>query len=164
MKITEAKYANGWLMLAVRDHVKARQLVYHFKAGDYELTKAKTRRSLSANAYCWSLCREIAAAVGLTKEEIYREAVRRVGPYAQLVMPARAAEDFTRRWRANGTGWNVDLVDKAPDGILLHAYYGSSTYDTREMSRLLDYLVQDAKALGIETLSERELSLLTEEV
>lgn len=164
MTITEAKYANGWLMLATRDFAKARQLVYRFKQGDYELVRAKAKRSLNANAYCWHLCQQIAGAVGLTKEEVYKEAVRNVGPFAQLVMPADAAEDFVRRWRSNGTGWIAELVDGAPDGVLIHAYYGSSTYDAREMARLLDFLVQDAKAMDIETLSERELSLLAENV
>lgn len=39
-------------------------------------------------------------------------------------------------------------------------YYGSSVYTKDEMKRLLDGLVMEAKELGIETLSDRELSLL----
>lgn len=164
MKITDAKYANGWLMLATRDIMKAKAFIYRFKAGDFEVVKEKSRRTLSANAYCWSLCHRIAMEVGLTKEEIYREAVRRVGPFAQLLTAHSAAPEFIRRWKSNGTGWDVDVVDKGPDGILLHAYYGSSVYDKREMSRLLDLLIQDAKSVGVETLSDRELSLLLADV
>ena len=45
----------------------------------------------------------------------------------------------------------------------MRAYYGSSTYDTRQMSQLIDNLVQDCKALDIETLTPEKLSLLMEE-
>jgi hypothetical protein len=39
-------------------------------------------------------------------------------------------------------------------------YYGSSTYNTAQMSLLIDHLVQDAKALGIETMTPQELEAL----
>lgn len=159
MRITEAKYRDGWLMLATRDP-RVRALVYTFKPGEYELNKARKRRSLNANAYCWALCEEIAVAVGLTKEEVYRNAVREVGPFLQQVLPASELTRFIRRWKASGTGWVVDVVGDEAEGVLVHAYFGSSTYDTKEMARLIDQLVQDARALDIETLSERELSLL----
>lgn len=43
------------------------------------------------------------------------------------------------------------------------AYHGSSTYDTAQMSRLIDNIVQDCKALGIETMTPDKLSILKEE-
>jgi hypothetical protein len=42
-------------------------------------------------------------------------------------------------------------------------YYGSSVYDTKQMSDLIDHLIQDCKALDIDAMSERERSLLLEE-
>lgn len=42
-------------------------------------------------------------------------------------------------------------------------YYGSSCYDTKQMSSLIDHLVQDCKALGIETLTPQELARMKEE-
>ena len=39
-------------------------------------------------------------------------------------------------------------------------YYGSSTYDRAEMARLLDDLIEDAQALGIETKSPEEVDRL----
>jgi hypothetical protein len=41
-------------------------------------------------------------------------------------------------------------------------YYGSSTYDTAEMSRLLGSVIQEAQDMGIETLTESERALLYE--
>ena len=46
---------------------------------------------------------------------------------------------------------------------LLKCYYGSSEYDVPTFSRLLDLVMQDCKNIGIETMSERERSLLLED-
>ena len=46
------------------------------------------------------------------------------------------------------------------DRLTLRCYKGSSTYDTKQMARLIDYLIDEAKGLGINTMSEREKSLL----
>lgn len=54
-------------------------------------------------------------------------------------------------------------ISKAmPDCVSVCAYYGSSTYDTAQMSRLIDLVVQECRQQDIETLTERELSLLKE--
>lgn len=39
-------------------------------------------------------------------------------------------------------------------------YYGSSTYDGAQMARLIDNIVQDCKAVGIETMTPDELARL----
>ena len=41
-------------------------------------------------------------------------------------------------------------------------YYGSSTYDTEQMSRLIDNVVQDCKALDIETETPERLAMMME--
>ena len=43
------------------------------------------------------------------------------------------------------------------------SYFGSSDYDTKQMSRLISLVVEDAKAQGIETLTPQELSRMEEE-
>ena len=162
MQIEAVLYKDGHLMLATQS-VDARRLIVTFKPGEYELVKAKKKRSLSANAYCWKLCDEIAKSVGLTKEDVYRRAIGDVGVFDQLEINLGALEDFKRRWESRGEGWVVKVADSNSKSALVFAYYGSSVYDRGEMSRLIDNLVQDCKALDIETLSERELSLLKDE-
>lgn len=39
-------------------------------------------------------------------------------------------------------------------------YYGSSTFDTRQMSRMIDNLIQDARSVGIETMAPDKLAAL----
>lgn len=141
---------------------EARKLVYKFKPGEYELTKTVKKRSLDANAYCWVLCDKIARAVGITKEEVYRDAILRVGGYIQHSFRADKFDKYCRTWEAQGIGNQVQLVGRVGDDVIVNAYYGSHLYDTAEMSRLINDLVDTARGMDIETMPEEELqSLLT---
>lgn len=164
MRIEAARRQGDELCLTTKDP-EAWRWLYGFKAGDYSIRKATKPRSMTANSYMWALVGQIAAAVGIPSDEVYRRAIHEAGVYIPLPIKAEAVADFSRKWGEKGTGWMVDVLDdsKLPGYKLVRAYYGSSTYDTREMSRLIDYVVQDAKSLDIETLTERELSRLKEE-
>jgi hypothetical protein len=164
MLIEAMRYEGGELILSTKD-AAARQLVYNFKPGHYELKKKPKKRSLNANAFCWELCTRIGGAVGVLKEEGYRRSIREVGSYTPIPIKAEAVEEFQRIWSAHGVGWFAEVADncKTPGYKYVFAYHGSSTYDTTQMARLIDNLIQDAQSLGIETLSEREKSLLLEE-
>ena len=116
-----------------------------------ELKKYRERRSLDANGLLWACCREIGQALGIPDVEVYRKAVADAGEYEPLPIKAVAVETFARRWESKGLGWFVQVVDdsKLKGYKLVKAYYGSSTYDTKEMSRLLDYVVDEAKQIGL---------------
>lgn len=115
------------------------------------IKKASKRRSRDANAFCWALCKDIADRMHLTKEEVYRRAIREVGECEPLPIKNERVEAFREIWGKNGTGWFIEVTDrsKTPGYTLVLAYYGSSTYDTATMSRLIDNLLQDAASLGI---------------
>ena len=69
--------------------------------------------------------------------------------------------DADASWKRMGLGWQTDTFPSKIDGCTNVAlYYGSSTYDVPTMSRLIDNIVQDCKALGIETKSSEELESL----
>lgn len=127
----------------------------------------RERRSLSANAYCWALCEKIAveassANAPVSKEDVYREAIRRVGTFQIVRIPAQAVEAFCEHWQRNGVGWIAEPLGHCTgdDYDDVCAYYGSSTYDRAEMARLLDDLIEDAEALGIETRTPEEVDRL----
>lgn len=135
-----------------------------FKDKDVDITvkKYRNRRSLDANAMMWCFCEKIAKVVGITKEEVYRDQIRQVGEFTPLPIKANAIDSFSYIWSKHGIGWFVDVIDDSKlDGYkLVFAYAGSSTYDTKQMSRLIDSVLQEAEQLGIDTLDERERSLL----
>lgn len=97
--------------------------------------------------------------------EIYKGIVREIGPYKEFTMTTDEAKTFRVVWERLGIGWPVEQVDYTPDGdrVVLRAYYGSSTYNTKQMSLLIDRVIQDCQAVGIETMSDRERSLLLED-
>ena len=125
-----------------------------------EIRKASKKRSRDANAMCWAMCSDIGNALRppLPKEEVYRKAIREVGEYEPLPIKAEAVETFQSRWASKGTGWFAEVIDdsKLQGYKLVFAYYGSSTYDTATMSRLIDFLVEDARNLGLVIPASKE--------
>jgi len=125
-----------------------------------EVKKFRKRRSLDSNAYAWVLCDKLAEALSESKANIYREAIRNIGGVSDTVcVPTPAVEKLCRGWAHNGLGWQTETTEsKIPGCTNVIMYYGSTSYDTAQMSRLIDILVQDAKELGIETLPPDELA------
>lgn len=65
---------------------------------------------------------------------------------------------FLGRWEARGlAGCTEIMASKIPGCTNIICYYGSSTYDTKQMARLIDLVVEDCKQQGIETLTPEEL-------
>lgn len=129
---------------------------------DIEIHKHREKRSLDANSYCWVLCKKIADVLGATKEEVYKKAINEVGKFEILPIKDEAVETFIKAWTSKGIGWVCEVFGKSKlDGYTnVIAYYGSSIYDTKEMSVLIDNIVQEAKQLGIETMPPYELEQL----
>ena len=164
MRLNAATYEGGRLILETAD-AEARRFIYDFKPGDYQLRRSGKKRSLDANAYAWVLMDKLAQATGYSKTEIYRNAVREIGGNTEtLCMRTEAVARFRAAWEANGLGWPTEIMpSKLPGCTTVIAWYGSSTYDTRQMSALIDHLVQDCRALDIETLPPDKLAVLLEE-
>lgn len=135
-----------------------------FKDADINLTVKKYRkpRSKDANAYAWVIIDKIAEALSITKVEVYRRAIRDIGGVSEIVCVRDAAIQRLRDgWEHNGIGWQTETMPSKIEGCTnVILYYGSSTYDTKQMSTLIDHLVTDAKELGIETMSPEELASL----
>lgn len=127
-----------------------------------EIKKYRKRRSLDANGYAWVLIDKIAAAISIDKSEVYRQAIRQIGGVSEVLCVQNAAlEKFRAVWEANGIGWQTETMPSKLEGCTnVVVYYGSSTYDTKQMAMLIDHLIQDAKSLSIETMTPAELERL----
>lgn len=135
------------------------------RAYDLTIKEHRKKRSLDANAYFWELVGQLAGFLHMTPKEIYRQAIQDIGGNYEVVpVKDEAAGKFKEAWEKNGLGWPcVDMgPSKIPGYRNLKAYYGSSTYDARQMSVLIDHIVQDCKAVGIETKSKEEVESLLE--
>lgn len=145
----------------------ARKFVGEMKQKKYEveIKEHRERRSLDANAYFWTLLDKLAEALREPKEELYRGYIKEIGGNSEVVCVLDQAVDKLRKgWERNGLGWQTDTMPSKISGCTnVVLYYGSSTYDGNQMSRLIDMVIQDCKGCGIETLSPERLAGMIEE-
>lgn len=134
---------------------------------DIELKKYRKKRSLDANAYCWVICDLIAKDLSkdgtvVTKEAVYKDAILQIGTFESMIIEEKAYENFKRMWERQGLGFLIQEVTKKDKCVKVHCYYGSSTYNSKEMSLLIQLLVDLAKTLGLETKTPEEINSLLE--
>ena len=129
-----------------------------------ELKKYREKRSLDSNAYAWVLLGELQNFLNIPKEEIYKDLIRNIGSYEVVPVRDEAVEKFRQAWSKNGIGWVTETTKSKLDGYTnIIAYFGSSTYNTKEMTRLINLLVEECKQFGIETKSQEEIDSLLKE-
>lgn len=129
-----------------------------------EVKRYSPRRSLDANAFYWLLCGKLAEKTGVGTAEIYRSHVRNIGGnYEVYCGKTEAVEKLIKAWEKNGLGWIAETTPSKLEGCTnAILYYGSSTYDSRQMSRLIDQMVQDCKEQGIQTETPAEIARMCE--
>lgn len=129
----------------------------------YEVKEYKEKRSLDANAYAWVLLGKLQDRLHIPKEDIYRDLIRNIGSYEVVPIKNEALSKFKQAWSKNGLGWITDTTRSKLEGYTnVIAYYGSSIYDTKEMSRFIELIIQECEQLHIETRSKEEIDSLLE--
>lgn len=132
-----------------------------------DLKKYREKRSLDANGYCWVLCEKIAQEISkdgtiTSKEDVYKDAVRNFGTFKPIIIEETAFEQFKNIWEKQGLGYQIQETANKNKCVRVNCYYGSSSYNKKEMSRLIDSLVQEAQQLNIETKSPEEINSMLE--
>nr|DAU66728.1 MAG TPA: NinB protein [Caudoviricetes sp.] len=129
---------------------------------ELKLSKKYKKRSLDANAYAWVLISKLSQKLGVPKYEIYKNYIKDIGCFEPLPIKSDKIDAFKKIWESKGIGWILEIIDdsKLKGYKLCHAYYGSSVYDSLQMSRLIDLIVEDCKDQGIETMTPDELAEL----
>ena len=157
----------GKLIITPKDIGAAREVARKFagKPATIEVKQEKKRRSLSANAYAWVLLNKIATAVNLPVVEIYRDVIRSVPDVSDILhMRSDTVSAFRRMWESRGLGWQVQTIGEDSFGwVSVIIWYGSSSYDVRQMSKFIEAIKQECQQLGIETWSDDKLALLMRE-
>lgn len=127
-----------------------------------EIKEKKEKRSREANSYAWVLLDKLAEKLNIAKEEIYRELIKNIGGNSEVVcVQNKAVERLCEGWKRNGIGWVTDTLESKIDGCTnVILYYGSSTYNTAQMHRLINLIVQECKQQDVETLTTEELARL----
>ena len=126
----------------------------------YEVKEYKRKRSRDANAYFHVLCQKVAEKLGVSMSHVKNTIMSEFGQLDTDIPMVIMPDELD--WRENqylhlrptpssrimddGRVWRVYAVIR-----------GSHTYNTAEMSRLIDGIVQEAKQQGIETIPPAEL-------
>lgn len=130
---------------------------------DISISPKKRKRSLDANAYLWVLIGKLGEVLHKPDTEVYREYIKDNGVFQIVPIREDAIKRWTETWKRNGIGWVCDDLGECRNTKGYHnikCYYGSSTYTTKEMARLIDAVVADCKEQGIETMTPSEIEKL----
>lgn len=118
------------------------------------------KRSSSANALLWHCIGQITVALNdekpdkrYTKWDIYLNLLRKHGKYAMISVREDALDAFLEQ---NKT-CVYDDVGKHDGFVDLLYYFGSSTYDSKEFSVLLDGCIDEMKQMGLPTPTSEEM-------
>lgn len=160
------EHGNAQVLLTTNENPKAVQkavaelktIVEGGKQLQSEIKQYRQKRSLDANAYCWTLLSKMADVLKTTKDELYLQMLERYGVFTHIVVKPNVVDKVKQEWRTVRELGEVTVNGKT--GIQLQCYFGSSTYDTKEMSVLIDGIVSECKELGIEVIPTAELQAL----
>lgn len=131
-----------------------------------ELKPYRAKRSLNANSYFHALCDQLAKAQNppMTPARMKNELIARYGQKeiidevpvvikTNLPIEVMLENETLHTWPAKGGDQNTTYY---------YVFRGSSTYDTKEMSVLIDGTIEECKLYGIDTKTDRELEEMLE--
>ena len=140
--------------------------VVHYKDDkvlcDFDIKKHRVKRSLSANAYCWVLIEKLAEKMKKSKDEVYRDMLRDYGTIAtdsdgkKVIFSVKREIDVSKYFKY------YKELGLSKDEKFMHYFVvkGSSEYDSKEMARFIEGIIEECKQLGIETMTQEELAKL----
>ena len=131
---------------------------------DIEIKKHYKSRSLDASAKAWVLIDALADKMRMSKTEVYRHAIREIGGVSDIVcVKEEAADTLCNNWRKHGIGWMAEKEQSNLKGCVnVTLWYGSSTYNTKQMGDLISELVTECNEQGVPTMSAKEAERLIE--
>lgn len=155
----------AWLCLRVQSPAAAMAVCDEFKPDKAYVAHIKRKgRSLNANAYFWVLVGRLAEKLQIPPDGIYRSYIPDIGGNYEII-PVREdrIDAWERVWCSGHIGRMIEDLGPCRNIKGYHnirSYLSSSDYDTVQMSRLIDLVVQDCRENGIETMTPQQLAAL----
>jgi len=132
-----------------------KEIIAKGKELSVDIKQFRVKRSLDSNAYLWVILSKMAVILKTTKDELYLQVLDRYGIYTHIVVKPEMVERVKQEWKVVRELGEVTINSKV--GIQMQCYFSSSTYNSKEMSVLINGVVEECKELGIETISKNEL-------
>lgn len=127
-----------------------------------EIEVKRKKRSKDQNSYFWELLQKLCYEMNIDVIDEYKKRVKELGIFKQWEIDTKDVPTFIHLWEDRGIAWFTEIVEQIQDKTIINAYYGSSSYNSKQMTKLLDNLVQDCKEVGIQTLDDLEFENLKE--
>lgn len=122
-----------------------------------EAKKYRAKRSLDANGLLWHCLGEIASAMKppVDKWDVYLQMLRSYGKYTYICVKPNVVDAMKAQWRECEVVGKIDINGK--EAVQMLCYFGSSTYDTKEFSVLLDGVISEMAEMGLQTPTSQEM-------
>lgn len=129
-----------------------------------EAKKYFEKRSGKANRLLWACCTEIAQAQNppADKWDVYLAYIKRQGQCTLLRISPEALPKLEKQWRELEVVGHP--IENGVEMLDVLCYFGSSTYNSREFSLLLDDIIEDMKEAGLPTPTSQEMQRALEEL
>ena len=162
IRIDGASYDGGQLHLVCSPAEGIRAVHAIERGKKYDLVLHKEKRSLTANAYAWALINKISAKIHEPPVVVYRRYVRDIGGKRSVCeIPVEDVELETQEFIGSHLGRLVQVSEGWAKGyVTMVKIYGSSSFNRSQMAAFIDQIVQDARALDIETRDPNEIESL----
>jgi hypothetical protein len=167
--IDDYKYTTGtdgtWISFKVKDIGVAKRMTVaaaDMKANAIKLMREYGKRSSDANRYCWTLIEKLSVAIGIPKEDIYRQQILDIPQEPSTVLLKASDVDYEiKNWCANHLGRYAEIVGESREHkgyVWVDRFKGSSEFDKHQMSVLIDNVIYECQQEGIETKTPEQIA------
>ena len=164
MEISDAKFDGGWLMLKTSASDALKWLAKEFKPREWDIVPHVEKRSRDANALAWAFIGKISNKLQIPPIDVYRRAISEIGGKSDFVrIRADAFKDFERAFTSGHLGRSCEIISERGGFYDVMIVYGSSDYDTRQMSALIDNILQSCSDLEIPTPEDEKIQSLLDD-
>jgi len=120
----------------------------------FSIKEYKAKRSLSQNAYAWTLITQLANVLNKSKEDVYLQMLKDYGQSEVIsIISDVVLSGYFKYFELIG---NHFINGK--EFVHVRIYKGSSNFDSKEMSVFIEGIIQECKQVGIETLTPNEIA------
>ena len=122
----------------------------------FEIKENSKHRTLTQNAYAWSLINELANKLNISKEDMYLKMLKDFGQ--STILSIKQEVDISGFFKY------YEIIGKSELNGKIFCHYkifkGSSQFDTKEMTVFLNGIIQECESVGIPTLTEEQIKKL----
>ena len=157
------------ISFAVNDNYKLIEQIDELKDQDLliEISTLKKKHSAKARKYMWKLCDLMAKTIGSDKDSVYISMLRNAGVFDYLEIPQSEINKIRHIYRYieeidthNLYSYDADGNEKKIIISELRCYEGMHSYDSKQLSDLINEIVANCNSLNIPTITEEELKRL----